>query len=328
MFDRSIIKANLTNTLTETSLSAPFQKIHTGKVRDTYLYDDKRILITTDRQSAFDRILAAIPFKGQVLNQVSAFWFKKTQDIIQNHIIAIPDPNVSVVKSCKTLPVEIIVRGYITGVTDTAAWYNYEKGEREFCGNVLPEGLKKNQKFKTPIITPTTKPETGHDEKISRAEIIRRGLVSEKIWNQVEEVALNLFARGTEISAKNGLILVDTKYEMALDENGELILIDEIHTPDSSRYWLADTYEEKFIQGLEPDNFDKEFLRLWFKKHCDPYADETLPDAPPELVEELAFRYIEIAEKLIGQNFEPGDVRNINARIDVNLKNYFGIKNS
>ncbi len=190
MFDRSIIKANLTNTLTEINLSAPFQKIHTGKVRDTYLYDNKRILVTTDRQSAFDRILAAIPFKGQVLNQVSGFWFDQTKDIVQNHIIALPDPNVSVVKSCKTLPVEIIVRGYITGVTDTAAWFNYEKGEREFCGNTLPEGLKKNQKFETAIITPTTKPETGHDEKISKDEIIAQGLVEEKIWNQIEEVAI------------------------------------------------------------------------------------------------------------------------------------------
>lgn len=325
MFDRSIIKANLTNTLTETILRAPFQKIHTGKVRDTYLYEDKRILITTDRQSAFDRILAAIPFKGQVLNQVSAFWFEQTKDIIQNHIIAIPDPNVSVVKSCKTLPVEIIVRGYITGVTDTAAWYNYEKGERDFCGNILPEGLRKNQKFETPILTPTTKPETGHDEKISRAEIIKRGLVSEKIWNQIENVAIRLFARGTEISAKNGLILVDTKYEMGLDENGDLILIDEIHTPDSSRYWLADTYAEKFSQGIEPDNFDKEFLRLWFKANCDPYADETLPDAPAELVEELAFRYIDIAEKLTGKAFEAGDVSDVNKRIEENLKRFFTI---
>lgn len=325
MFDRSIIKANLTNTLTETNLSTPLEKIHVGKVRDTYIYDNKRILVTTDRQSAFDRILAAIPFKGQVLNQVSGFWFEQTKDIIQNHIIALPDPNVSVVKSCKTLPVEIIVRGYITGVTETAAWFNYEKGEREFCGNTLPEGLKKNQKFAKPIITPTTKPETGHDEKISRAEIIEQGLVNEKIWDQIEEVAIKLFERGTEIAARNGLILVDTKYEMGLDENGKLILIDEIHTPDSSRYWLADTYEEKFNQDLEPDNFDKEFLRLWFNDHCDPYADKNLPDAPPELVEELSFRYIDIAEKLTGNKFEAGDVSNINQRIDNNLKNYFKI---
>lgn len=325
MFNRSIIKANLTNTLTETNLGEPFQKIHTGKVRDTYTYEDKRILVTTDRQSAFDRILAAIPYKGQVLNEVSAFWFQETQDIVQNHIIAVPDPNVSVVKTCQTLPVEIIVRGYITGVTDTAAWYNYEKGERMFCGNLLPEGLKKNQKFDKPIITPTTKPETGHDEKISRDEIIQRGLVEEKIWNQVEEVAIKLFERGTEIASRNGLILVDTKYEMGLDENGKLILIDEIHTPDSSRYWLADTYAEKFNQGQEPDNFDKEFLRLWFKDHCDPYKDQDLPDAPPELVEELSFRYIDIAEKLTGNKFEAGDVSNVNARIQDNLKKYFGV---
>ena len=163
MFERAVIQQNLTNTLTKTSLEAPFEMIHSGKVRDTYLYDDKRILITTDRQSAFDRILAAIPFKGQVLNQISAFWFEQTKDILQNHLIGTPDPNVSIVKTCQTLPVEIIVRGYITGVTDTAAWFNYERGERMFCGNTLPEGLRKNQKFEKPIISSTTKPETRHD---------------------------------------------------------------------------------------------------------------------------------------------------------------------
>jgi len=323
MFDRSIIQENLTNTLTETNINTPFQKVHSGKVRDTYTYEDKRILVTTDRQSAFDRILAAIPFKGQVLNQVSAFWFEQTKDIIQNHLIAVPDPNISIVKSCQTLPVEIIVRGYITGVTETAAWFNYEKGERMFCGNLLPEGLKKNQKFGQAIITPTTKPETGHDEKISRDEIITQGLVEEKIWNQIEDVAIKLFERGTEIAAKNGLILVDTKYEMGLDKNGKLILIDEIHTPDSSRYWLANSYKEKFNQGLEPDNFDKEFLRLWFNEHCDPYDDKDLPDAPPELIEEVSFRYIDIAEKLMNKPFETDDVSNINQRINYNLEQYF-----
>lgn len=325
MFNRSIIRSNLKNTLTKTTLPAPFQKIHSGKVRDTYTYEDKRILVTTDRQSAFDRILAAIPYKGQVLNQVSAFWFNQTKDIIQNHLIDTPDPSVSVVKSCKTLPVEIIVRGYITGVTETAAWYNYEKGERMFCGNLLQEGLKKNQKFEKPIITPTTKPETGHDEKISRDEIIEQGLVSEDIWNQIEDVAIKLFERGTKIASRNGLILVDTKYEMGLDEDGKLILIDEIHTPDSSRYWLSATYSERFNAGNEPENFDKEFLRLWFIKHCDPYNDKTLPEAPDELVEELSFRYIDIYEKLTNSKFKPGGLNDINGRMENNLKKYFGI---
>lgn len=323
MLDRNLIQQNLNKTLTETSLSSPFYKIHTGKVRDTYLYQGQRILITTDRQSAFDRILAAIPYKGQVLNQISAFWFKETEEIIPNHLIATPDPNVSIVKSCQTLPVEIIVRGYITGVTDTSAWYNYEKGERLFCGNLLPDGLKKNQKLEKPILTPTTKPETGHDEKISRTEILARKLVSESIWNQVEKAALALFAKGTKIASQNGLILVDTKYEMGLDENGELILIDEVHTPDSSRYWIAESYPERLHNEQEPENFDKEFLRLWFKKNCDPYHDAILPDAPPELVEELSFRYIDIYEKITGTKFLPADLNNINQRIENNLKLFF-----
>ena len=325
MFERAVIQQNLTNTLTKTSLEAPFEMIHSGKVRDTYLYDDKRILITTDRQSAFDRILAAIPFKGQVLNQISAFWFEQTKDILQNHLIGTPDPNVSIVKTCQTLPVEIIVRGYITGVTDTAAWFNYERGERMFCGNTLPEGLRKNQKFEKPIITPTTKPETGHDEKISQEEIITQNLVSKEIWEQVEKTALALFQRGTELCAKQGFILVDTKYEMGLDENGKLILIDEIHTPDSSRFWITETYEQKFNQGQEPENFDKEFLRLWFMDNCDPYKDKLIPEAPAELVEELSFRYIDIYEKLTGKNFVIKDTNDINARIQNNLKSYFGL---
>ena len=318
---KEVIKNNLGNCLTETNLEnlGEYKK---GKVRDNYIQEDKIILITTDRQSAFDRILASVPFKGQVLNQTSQFWFENTTDIVPNQVIAIPDPNVTVAKKCKVLPVEVVVRGYLTGVTDTAVWTAYEKGEREFCGNTLPEGMKKNQKFDTPIITPTTKAED-HDEKISAKEIVEQGLVEESLWKQVEEVALKLFARGAEIAAKNGLILVDTKYEFGLDESGQLTLIDEIHTPDSSRYWLVDSYEERLSKGEEPENIDKEFLRLWFKEHCDPYNDKELPAAPEELVIELSYKYITLYEKITGQVFQfPDSSQPILERIKNNLKPY------
>ncbi len=322
MPNRDLIKENLKNTITETDLQG-YNKLHVGKVRDTYERDGKRIILTTDRQSAFDRILAAIPFKGGVLNQFAAFWFDKTKDIVQNHLIATPDPNVAVVKKVKIYPVEVVVRGYITGTTSTSAWINYDAGERNFCGVQLPEGLKKNQKFEKAIITPTTKPETGHDEKISREEIIAQGLVPEEEWDQIEKYALAIFKRGQEVAAEKGFILVDTKYEFGKDDEGNIILADEVHTPDSSRYWIAATYEDRFAAGQEPENFDKEFLRLWFKEHCDPYNDAELPAAPDDLVEELSFRYIDIYEKLTGNTFVYNEGKDIGARIQENLDKYF-----
>ena len=321
MPNRAIIKTNLKNTLTKTSFEG-VNSIHKGKVRDTYEKDGKYILVTTDRQSAFDRILASVPFKGAVLNLFSAFWFDKTKDIIDNHLISTPDPNVSIVKKVTILPVEVVVRGYITGTTDTSAWVNYNNGERLFCGVQLPEGLKKNQKFDEPIITPTTKAED-HDEKISREEIIAQGLVSEENWKKVEDTALAIFKRGQEMATEKGFILVDTKYEFGLDEQGNVILADEVHTPDSSRYWVADNYEERFNAGQEPQSFDKEFLRLWFVDHCDPYNDETLPDAPDDLVEELSYRYIEIYEKLTGKEFVYNADIPVHDRIQENLNSYF-----
>jgi phosphoribosylaminoimidazole-succinocarboxamide synthase len=321
MPDRALIKANLKNTLTETDLRG-FKKIYRGKVRDTYEKDGESIFITTDRQSAFDRILASVPFKGAVLNQISAFWFDKTKDIVKNHLIATPDPNVSIVKKVKILPIEVVVRGYITGTTDTSAWVNYQKGERFFCGVHLPEGLKKNQKFDKPILTPTTK-KASHDEKISREGIISQGLVAEDKWNKVEEYAIKVFELGQKLAAKKGFILVDTKYEFGEDEKGNIILADEVHTPDSSRYWIADTYKKKIAAGEEPDSFDKEFLRLWFVNHCDPYHDKVLPDAPDDLVEELSFRYIDIYEKLTGKKFEYNAGEPIHDRIQKNLDKYF-----
>lgn len=289
-----------------------------AKVRDCYLQEDKIFLISTDRQSAFDRILASIPFKGQVLTQTSAFWFENTKDIIRNHVIDVPDPNVVVCKKLGVFPIEVVVRGYITGVTDTAAWTAYSKGGRNFCGNILPEGLKKNQKFNKPIITPTTKSEE-HDEKISGDEIIKRKLLTKEQWDYISEKALKLFRRGTRIAAKNGLILVDTKYEFGFDNKGNIFLIDEIHTPDSSRFWIKETYREKFENGEEPENIDKEFLRLWFIKHCDPYKDKVLPEAPEELVVELSKRYIQLHEMTIGKKFE-AETGDVTKRIEKNLK--------
>jgi phosphoribosylaminoimidazole-succinocarboxamide synthase len=324
MPNRDIIRQNLKNTVTETDFEG-LNKVHVGKVRDTYEKDGRRIIVTTDRQSAFDRVLAAIPFKGAVLNQFASFWFEKTKDIVPNHLIDTPDPNVSVVKKVRIYPVEVIVRGYITGTTSTSAWVNYANGERNFCGVQLPEGLKKNQRFEEPIITPTTKPETGHDEKISRDEIIAQGLVPEDKWNKIEQFALDIFKRGQEIAKEKGFILVDTKYEFGEDEDGTIVLADEVHTPDSSRYWIAGTYREKFEAGQEPDNFDKEFLRLWFKENCDPYNDTELPEAPDDLVEELSYRYIDIYEKITGKEFEYFDGVNPIDRIQANLNTYFGL---
>lgn len=291
MIDRTKIQQQLDRCLTETELEY-FEKKYLGKVRDTYVLGDRLVLITTDRQSAFDRILAAIPFKGQVLNQVSAWWFEHTKDIVPNHLLSVPDPNVMVAKTCTVFPVEFVVRGYLTGVTSTSAWMAYSKGERNFCGNILPEGMVKNQAFPQPIITPTTKSET-HDEKISSAEIVSQGLMIQSDWDYCADKALQLFARGQQLAAQHGLTLVDTKYEFGKLPNGQILLIDEVHTPDSSRYWLAGTH----------DNIDKEFLRLWFVEHCDPYHDKVLPSAPPELVIELSARYIQLYEMITGEEF-------------------------
>lgn len=311
------IKKQIEFTLKETNFKG-LGNLKKGKVRDVYVDEEKVFLVSTDRQSAFDRILANIPFKGQVLTQTSAFWFEKTKDIIPNHVIDVPDPNVVVCKKMKVFPVEFVVRGYITGVTETSAWTAYSKGERLFCGNVLPEGLKKNQKFERPILTPTTKSEE-HDEKISAKEIVSRGLMSQEQWDFVSEKALKLFERGAEIAAKNGLILVDTKYEFGYDDDG-IYLIDEIHTPDSSRFWIKQSYEKRFAGGEEPENIDKEFLRLWFKKNSDPYNDEKLPEAPEELIIELSKRYMQLFEMITGDEFK-AETGEVSERIAKNLKN-------
>jgi phosphoribosylaminoimidazole-succinocarboxamide synthase len=238
-------------------------------------------------------------------------------------VLDIPDPNVMVCKKLKVFPVEIVIRGYLTGITSTAVWTAYQKGERLFCGNKLSESLKKNQKFQKPILTPTTKSDE-HDEKISAQEIVAKKLMTQKQWDYVSDKTMKLFKRGEEIAAKNGLILVDTKYEFGYDKQGNIYLIDEIHTPDSSRYWIHNTYEEKFAKGEEPENIDKEFLRLWFKEHCDPYKDKVLPEAPKELVIELSRRYIQLYEMITGKTFSifdnASDKKDIKERIKNNLK--------
>ena len=314
------IKAELNNTLTETALSGGFSDRRIGKVRDQYDFGDKVALITTDRQSAFDRVLASIPFKGQVLNLTSAWWFDQTKDIIPNHVIDIPDPNVTLAKKCDVFPIEFVVRGYITGSTSTALWTVYNNGDREYCGNTLPEGLVKNQKLEANMLTPTTK-EEHHDRPIAPDEIVSERWMTKEDWDYCSYKALELFSFGQKKAAENGMILVDTKYEMGRDEDGTIRLIDEIHTPDSSRYWIAETYDERMAVGQSPQNVDKEFLRLWFVDNCDPYNDETLPDAPEELVAELSSRYIYLYETIAGAAFPfPSVGKPVLERINENLK--------
>ncbi|HEY4513784.1 MAG TPA: phosphoribosylaminoimidazolesuccinocarboxamide synthase [Candidatus Paceibacterota bacterium] len=301
-------------------------KKYAGKVRDVYDLPaqagqkDRLILITTDRHSSFDRIIAHIPSKGQVLNQISAWWFDKTKDIIPNHVLAIPDPNATIAKKCKTVPVEAVVRGYLTGITDTAIWTRYSAGERKFGGVTLPDGMKKNQRLPQAIFDPTTKEEK-HDRTLSVDEMIAEGFITKELFDEVRGTAFKLFKRGQELARKNGLILVDTKYEFGLDENKHLVLIDEIHTPDSSRYWKLGSYEERVLKGEEPEYFDKEFLRLWFREHCDPYKDAVLPEAPQELVDEMSHRYIQMYEQITGEKFVPGETP-VLSRIERNLKTY------
>ncbi len=289
----------------------------TGKVRDMYHHNGSRILITTDRISAFDVVLGTIPFKGQALNQLSAWWFAQTKDIVPNHVLSVPDENVTVAREAQPLPVEVIVRGFITGVTKTSLWSLYESGMREAYGIKLPDGLRKNDALVEPIITPTTKAEAGgHDERLTRTEILERGLVTPAIWEQVERVAVALFKRGQEIARAAGLMLVDTKYEFGLID-GQLVLIDEMHTPDSSRYWTLESVE---LDPSNPKNFDKEFLREWFVMRG--YKGDGVPPVmPPEFVAQVAARYIAAYEKLTGLEFVPG-VLPANARIQKNLEQF------
>ncbi len=287
-----------------------------GKVREIYADGDQLILITTDRLSAFDRILGLVPYKGQVLNQLSAFWFEQTRDIVPNHFIASPDPNVTVARRCRPLPVEVVVRGFISGVTNTSLWVRYSQGERNIYGIDFPDGLRKNDALPQPIITPTTKAQDGgHDERITSAEIVAQGLVDPETWMRVQDVAVKLFQRGQEIARRSGLVLVDTKYEFGLDADGNVTLIDEVHTPDSSRFWTLESYEKLTAEGAslssreakqdEPENFDKEFVRLYYAAHGYRGDGEPFP-LPADLAIAAADRYIRTYELLTGKPFEPG----------------------
>lgn len=297
-------------------------KKYQGKVRDFYLLGNKRVIITTDRLSAFDKVLGCFPFKGQALNQLSQFWFEKTKNVIPNHMISTPDPNVMVVRNCTLIPIEMVVRGYITGVTNTSIWGSYEKGERVIYGIKFPEGLRKNQKLLRPVITPTTKAETGHDERLTEKEIRQRRIVSPNIWKQMKKATLALFKKGQEVCNLAGIILVDTKYEFGLDQKGKLILIDEIHTPDSSRFWVKDTYKKKFSSSEEPENFDKEFLRIWYAQRGYK-GDGTPPKMPADFMAKVSQRYIAIFEKITGKKFHTYSYP-IDKRIKYNLELTYG----
>lgn len=305
MYSNNEIIDLLSSAFRETSLPWPHK--NSGKVRDWYdLPDGKRLIITTDRLSAFDRILAAVPYKGQVLNQLSAWWFENTKDIIPNHLVSLPDPNAAVVHIAEPFPVEVIVRGYITGVTSTALWYRYSVGERDIYGYHFPEGLRKNQALPEPIITPTTKGGiTGHDERLTCSEVVEKGLLDQQTWDRVQTAALSIFKHGQEVARKAGIILVDTKYEFGRAPDGSVLLIDEVHTPDSSRFWKANTYQARFAAGADPENFDKEFVRLAYAEKG--YrGDGEIPSMPDELWVSASERYIQIYEMLTGKEFVPG----------------------
>ena len=291
-----------------------------GKVRDWYsLKGQRRLIVTSDRLSAFDRNLAMVPYKGQVLNQLAAWWFEQTKDVIPNHLLSIPDPNCAVVQEVEPLPIEVIVRGYITGVTSTALWYSYNLGEREIYGYRFPEGLRKNQQLPAAIITPTTKGGvTGHDERLTCAEVVEKGYLPQADWDVIQSSALQIFQRGQEVTARAGLILVDTKYEFGRTSDGEIILIDEVHTPDSSRFWKADNYTERFDQGMEPENFDKEFIRMAFTE-LGYRGDGEPPQVPEQLWVQASQRYIQIYEMLTGLTFDPATYP-AEARIQKNLQ--------
>ena len=291
-----------------------------GKVREGYsLPNQRRLLVTTDRLSAFDRILATVPFKGQVLNQLSAWWFEQTRDIVANHMLSVPDPNALLAVEAQPFPVEVVVRGYITGVTGTALWYRYSLGEREIYGYRFPEGLRKNEQLPEPIITPTTKGgPTGHDERLTCREVSEQGWLDEATWNEVQTAALALFRRGQQMAQRAGLILVDTKYEFGRAPDGRVVLIDEVHTPDSSRFWKAESYAERFAAGQEPENYDKEFIRLAYVEQG--YrGDGPVPAVPATLWAAASRRYISIYELLTGQTFVPGDYP-VAPRLRANLK--------
>ncbi len=309
-----------------TSLFEPFVEVdlplpdrRDGKVRASWSCgDQQRLIVTTDRLSAFDRILAGVPFKGQVLNQLAAWWFEQVGDLVDHHLISVPDPNAVVAREARPLPVEVVVRGHITGVTDTSLWGMYADGAREMYGYSFPDGLLKNTALPAHIVTPTTKAQHGgHDEPLSCAEVVERGLLPAELWDRVIDAALAVFARGVQVGADAGLILADTKYEFGLTADDQLILIDEVHTPDSSRWWMADSYEHRVSAGHEPESLDKEVVRRAFAE-LGYKGDGPVPDVPAEVWSATTARYIIAYERLTGAPFDPGAYP-VQARLIENL---------
>ncbi|MFQ5514202.1 MAG: phosphoribosylaminoimidazolesuccinocarboxamide synthase [Myxococcota bacterium] len=322
--DPALLRSQCLRTLERTELNGMGRRIE-GKVRDCYVRDGLRTLVTTDRVSAFDVIVGTLPFKGQVLNSIAAFWFEHTREVAPNHLIAVPDPCVTVAHECRPLPVEFVMRAYLTGVSPTSIWTAYERGERLYCGQRLPDGLHKHERLPDPLLTPTTKGERGqHDELSSRDDLVRSGVISELHYDEAAGLAARLFAEGERWSASRGLILVDTKYEMGLMPDGRIAVIDEMHTPDSSRYWYRHSYEEALRRGQDPPALDKEYVRRWLIERG--YRGQGVP--PPLPVEvrcEAARRYIEAFETLTGREFEPS-LEDPIARIERNLRHFFDEK--
>lgn len=315
------VMTSVANTISKTNYSFPKQtSLYHGKVREVYSIDDKLlVMIVSDRISAFDVVLPrAIPYKGQVLNQIAEKMIQATTDIVPNWILAVPDPNVTIGRKCEPVKVEMVIRGYLSG----HAWREYKAGKRMLCGVPLPEGMKENDKFPEPIITPTTKESVGHDEDITREDIIKHGLVSEADYALLEKYTRAIFKRGTEMAAKQGLILVDTKYEFG-KADGKIYLIDEIHTPDSSRYFYAEGYEDRQKKGEAQKQLSKEFVREWLIQNNFQGKDgQTVPDMSDEWVNKISDRYIELYEKLIGEKFVKQDTTNILERVEKNINNY------
>ncbi|TGQ69449.1 phosphoribosylaminoimidazolesuccinocarboxamide synthase [Mesorhizobium sp. M00.F.Ca.ET.186.01.1.1] len=298
---------------------------YNGKVRENYdLPDGRRIIIATDRLSAFDIILASIPFKGEILTQTARYWFEETADICPNHVLEYPDPNVVVGTRLDMLPVEMVVRGYLAGTTSTSILTKYRKGQRSFYGHTFPDGLRDNQKLPAAIITPTSKAASGgHDEPLSEAEIIEQGLLTQAQWDTVSRYSLELFACGQQRAAERGLILADTKYEFGTAPDGSIVLADEIHTPDSSRYWIAASYDKAFESGGRPESFDKDFIRSWVSARCDPYKDP-IPSIPDEIVNQASGVYARAYEAITGKKFVPDlSGETVLERIRSNLARYF-----
>jgi len=317
MVDDATLAQGLSLVLTGTNFEGLGER-YEGKVRDNYTRGGTRFIVVTDRISAFDRVLGTIPFKGQVLNALSNFWFEATRDIAKNHSVRMPDPNVLECIECEPLRMELVVRAYITGTTSTSIWTHYAAGKREFCGHALPDGLVRNQPLPAPILTPATKaPKGQHDVSVSRAQLIAQGDVTARDFDAAADMATALFARGQAMAKARGLILVDTKYELGKDAQGNIVIIDEIHTPDSSRYWLSDTYAERFAQGQEPDALDKDYVRRYYAGLG--YTGDTDAPVMPDAVRlEAARRYIDAFERITGRDFVP-DLNDPLPRIQKNL---------